>query len=132
MSGRVVSRGAIAWGPAVLWALGLFLLSEVQITQPRLQPLLVIPDKLVHFALYFGLVGILALARWVSGTDVWHVVLLAVGCTYGAVDEWHQSLVFGRTPAVADWLADVAGVFVGYLIVALVKARGSRNTDYLD
>ncbi len=63
---------------------------------------------------------------------MWHVVLLAVGCTDGALDEWHQSLVPGRTPEVADWLEDVAGVFVGYLIVALVRARGSRNTDCLD
>ncbi len=100
--------------------------------QARLQLLLVIPDKLVHFALYFRLGGILARARWVSGTDVWHVVLLAVGCTYGALDEWHQSLVPGRTPEIADWLADVVSVFVGYLIVALVRAWSSRNTDYLD
>ena len=32
--------------------------------QARLQLLLVIPDKLVHLALYFGLGGILARARW--------------------------------------------------------------------
>ncbi len=47
-----MSRGAIAWA---LWALGLLLLSEIRAIPPRLQLLLVIPDKLVHFALYFGL-----------------------------------------------------------------------------
>ena len=63
---------------------------------------------------------------------MWHVVLLAIGCTYGALDEWYQSFVPGRTPEIADWLADVAGVFLGCLIVALVRARGSRDTDCLD
>ena len=127
-----MSRRAIAWGPAVLWALCLFLLSEIRATPPGLQALLVIPDKLVHFALYVVLGGLLARARWVSRTDVRHVVLLAVGCTYAALDEWHQSLVPGRTPEVTDWLADVAGVAAGYLIVALVRVWGSHNPDYLD
>lgn len=128
----MVSRRAIAWGPAVFWALCLFLLSEIRATPPGLQALLVIPDKLVHFALYVALGGLLARARWVSRTDVRHVVLLAIGCTYAALDEWHQSFVPGRTPEVADWLADVAGVAAGYLIVALVRVRGSRNPGYLD
>jgi VanZ family protein len=34
---------------------------------------------------------------------------------YGASDEWHQSFVPGRYPAVSDWLADAAGIVIGYM-----------------
>ena len=122
-----MNRRAIAWGPAVLWALCLFLLSEVRGAPPALQSLLVIPDKLVHFALYFALGGLLARARWVSGTGVRHTLLFAVGCIYAALDEWHQGFVPERTPDPADWLADVAGVAAGYLLVGFAGFQRRRN-----
>ncbi len=127
-----MKRKAIAWGPAVFWALGLFVLSELRAAPSSLQPLLAVPDKLVHFALYLTLGGLLARARWISGTDVLHAVLIAAGCGYAALDEWHQSFVPGRTPDVADWLADVAGVTVGYLIIYVARARDSRDPSGMD
>ena len=61
--------------------------------------------------------GLLARARWASRIEVRHTVLLAVGWAYAVLDEWHQSFVPGRNPDIADWLADAAGVAVGYTIV---------------
>ena len=67
--------------------------------------------------------GLLARARQrASGIEVRYTVLLAVGSAYAALDEWHQSFVPGRNPDIADWLADAAGVAVGYTIVTLVRA----------
>ncbi len=123
-----MNRKVIAWGPAILWAVCLFLLSEVQEAPPGLQGILNIPDKLVHFVLYFTLGGLLARARRISGSEAWHSVLLAFGFIYAATDEWHQSFVPGRNPDPADWWADVAGVTVGYL---LVTATGGRQPDKL-
>ncbi len=121
----------IAWAPVVLWALGLFLLSEIQAAPPALQPLLAIPDKIVHFALYLALGGLLARARWVSGTGARHELFLLVGWVYAAVDEWHQGFVPGRSPELGDWLADAVGVASGYFIVLLTRGGKHRETDEL-
>jgi len=42
------------------------------------------------------------------------VALLIAGALYGITDEWHQMYVPGRTPDLADWIADVVGVLLGY------------------
>lgn len=57
------------------------------------------------------------------------VVLMGLGGLYGALDEWHQSFVPGRTPDATDWLADVAGVIAGYSLASLVgRSRAGRAT----
>ncbi len=123
-----MSRKAIAWGPVILWALGLFLLSEIQGTPDAFQPFLAISDKVVHFVLYLALGGLLARARWVGGTEGWHGAFLLVGLLYAAIDEWHQSFVPGRTPEPADWLADAAGVAVGYVFLTVARSRRAFGT----
>ena len=130
-----MTRKAIAWGPVVLWALALFLLSEPWFALPGFQRLLdestYYSDKLGHFVLYLALGGLLARGRWASGIEVRHTVLLAVGWAYAALDEWHQSFVPGRTPDIADWLADVAGVAVGYMIITLARGLGRSHKNSL-
>jgi VanZ family protein len=122
----------IAWGPAVLWALGLFLLSEIRGVPSELEPFLSIPDKPVHFILYLTLGGLLARARLVSGIDASHALLLGLGAAYAAIDEWHQGFVPGRNPDVADWLADIGGLLVGYWIIVAFLARRSGNQPHRD
>ena len=117
----------IAWLPAALWALGLFLLSEVRGTPSAVEAFLPVPDKLVHLVLYLAFGGSLAWAKRASRTEVPHALLLVLGAVYGAIDEWHQSFVPGRTPEFSDWLADLAGVLVGYLIVAQLVAWSSNG-----
>ncbi len=41
------------------------------------------------------------------------MALWAVAIAYGMSDEFHQSFVSGRTPSLADLLADGGGAFAG-------------------
>jgi VanZ family protein len=137
-----VKRLVLAWGPAVVWALVLFSLSELRDVPPALEPLAVIPPLLAHVIVYAALGVTLAWGRLVSegrwaGSDPRgsadghkasdapvapprHSLLLALGYLYGALDEWHQSFVPGRTPSVTDWVADMVGVTLGYALALLV------------
>ena len=104
----------MAWGPAAIWAAVLFLLSEL--------PPEDIPggwafgDKVAHLGAYFVLGATLAWAalRVRRGRGVFFVFL---GVLYGATDELHQAFVPGRDPSVGDWMADVAGVLMGFLLL---------------
>jgi VanZ family protein len=68
-------------------------------------------DKVLHFGAYF----VMAVFSWRAfrhtGSKKLNLVLLCVlFCSlYGVSDEWHQSLVLGRTASVWDWLADSLG-----------------------
>lgn len=42
-----------------------------------------------------------------------HGWLIAVGLLYALSDEWHQMYVPGRSPDLADWLADAVGLLTG-------------------
>ena len=120
-----VKRAAAAWAPAVLWAAGLFVLSGISEPPPALRPLLAIPDTVAHFVLYLVLGGLVARARVRRGPRIPHAALIAAAAGYAAFDEWRQRLVPGRTPEPSDWLADVAGLLVGYLAVAFALGRGA-------
>ena len=50
-------------------------------------------------------------------------MLLLMGVGYGALDEWHQSLVPGRDVSVGDWVADSAGVILGLLLFSSFSCR---------
>jgi VanZ family protein len=116
-------RAVIAWGPAVLWAAVLFLLSA-QSDPPGTSFFDWIPagDKLAHFALYAVLGAALAYGRG-SGGEVPHAGLIAGGSLYGASDEWHQSFVPGREVSPLDWAADSCGVAAGYWITHSLMRR---------
>jgi len=114
------------WGPAALWAAVLFLLSSWQ--NPVGPAWLAVNDKVAHFVLFGVLGAALAIGRRWSGGRVPHALVLFVGMLYGALDEWYQSTVPNRVPSMADWYADVAGVFVGYLLLTFLFSRATRST----
>ena len=118
-----LKRAAAAWGPAALWASGLFLLSGISEPPPAFELLLLIPDTVAHFVLYLVLGGLVARARIRGGPRIPHAVLISAAAGYAAFDEWRQGLVPGRTPEPSDWLADVAGLLAGYLAVAFALGR---------
>lgn len=122
-----VKRAAAAWGPAVLWAAALFLLSGISEPPPTFEPLLAIPDTVAHFVLYLVLGGLVARARVRRRSRIPHAALLAAAAGYAAFDEWRQGFVPGRTPEPSDWLADVAGLLVGYVAVAFALGRGTAG-----
>jgi hypothetical protein len=51
-----------------------------------------------------------------------------IGSAYGAIDEFHQYFVPGRSCDVWDWLADTLGALLGALaIMILVRMRAIWN-----
>jgi len=85
-----------------------------------------VSDKAAHAA-GFGLLALLFVragcrGRW--GSAGVRVLLMAWGLAagYGIVDEWHQSMVPGRTTSVADWVADVLGAAAVVLAVVVTRA----------
>ncbi len=109
------------WGPPLIWATLIFLLSSSSLDQvPTLDMFLA--DKAAHAA-FFGVLSVLLFRvfhRW-SALSWGRAAMLAIVVTslYGVLDEIHQSIVPGRSPELADWVADTTGAFAGLAIVAM-------------
>ena len=123
---RAVGRDVLsAWGPVVLYMAAIFVLSGL----PRIPvpPGVIFTwDKVQHVIAYFGL-GLVsyraAVLKPIAGSAGPYVQALLVSAIYGALDEYHQSFVPGRTMSGLDWLADFAGVLICLAVVAIVKNR---------
>jgi len=109
---------------ALAWMAMLFYLSH----QPRLPgpSLFSGQDKLIH-ALVYGVLGIMLLASQSlrPGGYRWRQIGISVliASLYGASDEWHQSFVPGRSPELADWVADTVGALLAVLVAARLLGR---------
>jgi VanZ family protein len=97
-------------------------------------------DKVVHFMLYCVL-GVLTTRAFLSTPPDGaaaaagarrgiqrHAGWLAVAllAIFAGADEVHQHWIRGRTPSVADWLADVAGAGFG-LAIGMHMRRSNRT-----
>ena len=118
------------WWPPVIW-LGAILTATS--LPGSFLPAAHIPfaDKAVHFVMYGGL-GLL-LARAMHNpprTTRLRVILAAflMVAAIGALDEWHQRYIQGRSTEFADWMADSAGGLIGALIwVSAERAKATRT-----
>ena len=100
----------LRWAPALLYMAGIFVASaQPSVRLPRMDH----SDKVLHFAAYAGLGGLLAY----GGARMGALPLIAIGSLYGASDEVHQGFVPGRTPDLMDWVADTLGAIAGVLAV---------------
>ena len=111
-------RILVAWGPVLLYAGVIFILSS------RSHPEEDLPswfseysDKLWHLVEYAGLGGLCYRAlRWgttpaiAARAVIW---AMAAAALYGATDELHQALVPFREAGWQDWLADAVGAAMG-------------------
>lgn len=83
--------------------------------------------KCAHFVEYF-ILSLLVLRGIRAGRKEshfgWALVAVGVVAGYAALDEFHQSFVPGRGPAVADVLLDTAGGVAAQLVVALLMLWG--------
>lgn len=101
------------WGPVVLQMAVIFAASSI----PNLEELPGgAPDWFGHGAGY-ALLGALLLRALAGGRRAGvrgATAIAAVLCAtlYGASDEWHQSFVSGRSPALNDLAADTLGAAV--------------------
>lgn len=85
-------------------------------------------DKLAHLGLYGGLAFLLAWTTLHFSPD-WRVVggvTMVTAAAYGALDEWLQNFVAGRTADFADWTADVSGATIGLVVFAGLLAVWNR------
>lgn len=116
-----MKRWLRAWGPALLYMAGIFVASaQPTVSLPRLGD----SDKVLHFAAYAGLGGLLAYGG--APAALGPLPLIAIGSMYGASDEVHQSFVPGRTPDLLDWVADTLGVIAGVLAAHRYFSRRAR------
>jgi VanZ family protein len=135
------------WWPALVWAVVISGLSTGSFTSENTSHYIVpflhwlLPDasprtleilhhvirKCAHFTEYF-ILSLLILRGIRADEKGWHLrwalvtVLIVAG--YAALDEYHQSFVPGRGPAVADVLLDASGGIAAQLVASLVVLLG--------
>ena len=98
-----------------------------------------VSDKLIHLVCFAGL-GFFW--TWWFKKEYWlqsplklilYVTLIVAA--YGLVDEIHQYFVPGRYASTLDWLADVAGGFLGgiagFVGALILKKIGIKSSDSL-
>lgn len=105
-----MKRALVDWGPAVLWAAVIFLLSS-RPSPPETGMDFPGGDKVLHFGGYALLGALLSHGGARRGVSPWLLVL--AGALYGISDEFHQSFVPGRDVDVFDWAADCLGTAAG-------------------
>jgi VanZ family protein len=106
------------WWPPVLWLGAIFTATSIPgsfLPETNVR----FADKGVHFLMY----GVLALlfARAMHSpprTTRFRVVLGAflLVSAIGALDEWHQQYIQGRSTDFFDWMADTTGGVIGAVI----------------
>ena len=90
-------------------------------------------DKLLHFLAYAGLGVLLCWYKGGANALTWRTAIpvLLVLATYGFVDEITQYPIQGRSPELADWLADLAGGVSGIALFAfalpMIRAGEPRS-----
>lgn len=100
-----------------------------------------ITRKLAHMTEYFALAIAVSFPLYVYGCHGILLMLLAglICVGFAGSDEWHQSMVAGRSPAVRDVCIDGFGVFWGIIAVrvigwtgrmTLLRPRKNRRREY--
>jgi len=81
-------------------------------------------DKYVHIMIFAILAYLLtgSINKYIKSWKLVAQILLVVLLTtmFGFLDEWHQSIVVGRTSSQWDLLADTLGGFVGLIVFQIV------------
>lgn len=132
-------HAAASWAPVLLWMGVIFWFSA----QPSLPGL---PDPTAdHFlkkgghAVGYAILAVLTARAARSGRplSLRHAVLATlIAAAYAVTDEFHQSLVPGRTPSAYDWSVDIGGAVIGLVAYArpgglIPPGLGSRHTGDL-
>ncbi|MFZ1974041.1 MAG: VanZ family protein [Candidatus Acidiferrales bacterium] len=146
------------WWPAIIWAIAISGFSTGAFTAENTSRIIIpvlhflfphaSPDtlafmhhiirKCAHFTEYF-IFSLLILRGFRAGEKGmhlrWALVTILIVAGYAAMDEYHQSFVPGRTPAVTDVLIDTSGgtaaQIVASLWVLLGHARDKRRRNEL-
>ncbi|HEU4640984.1 MAG TPA: VanZ family protein [Gemmatimonadaceae bacterium] len=120
------------WVPPVVWAAFILILTSLPGADlPRVG----VPDadKLVHFTMYgiFAWLSTRSFAR--PGRLARVVVLVVLGVSlFGAMDEWHQQFIPGRSMELLDWMADTLGALAGASVALTALRRRSSLRREID
>ncbi|HET9359309.1 MAG TPA: VanZ family protein [Vicinamibacterales bacterium] len=93
-----------------------------------------VSDKGAHLLAY-SVLGVLSVRAAGGGlpcrvTVPIALTALAITSGYGALDEWRQGVVPGRSQDIADWYADTAGAVIGIGVCwawGMMRALGRRS-----
>ena len=80
-------------------------------------------DKLVHFSLFFVLTSLF----WLALAGRWALPLIGFVTLVGALDEWRQAYLPGRTMDGADLLADFLGACCAVLLLEWIRRRTGKR-----
>ena len=106
---------------AVLIAVSLFYLGA----QPFAVGLFPEPwDKLAHFLVFAAI----AVLLWVGTGGRRPLSIFCLVATIGALDEWHQGGLPGRSMDCADWLTDMAAAALAIAVMHAVINREARRS----
>jgi VanZ family protein len=114
------------WAAPALWAAVILTLTTVP-SVPA--PPVAGADKAAHLLLYGAFAALSLRAAWSGGPSVRRLLAVALAiAVFGALDEWHQLYIPGRSADVRDWFADVTGMMLGLIVMAsLLLRRIPRN-----
>jgi len=70
-------------------------------------------DKLAHFSVF----GALSALLWVGLGGQFSLLVIALMAGVGALDEWHQAGLSGRSADYADFLTDVAAATLAVIVL---------------
>jgi VanZ family protein len=112
----------LVWLPAVVWAGFIFFISaQPKETFERFGLTGLLLSTMGHLLTYALLMLLVALALHYGSKIPTRFVLataFVIIALYGLTDEYHQSFVPGRSPTPVDWLVDLAGAALVWIILA--------------
>lgn len=119
------------WRVPLAWALVILVATSLPLPSAGWAGTSLPLDRAAHFLLYLGLGwgSGRALRRTGQGGVLPTVAVLAAGMLFAAADEAHQGWLVGRTPSVADWVADVVGLGAGLALGALTTRRSGEERE---
>jgi len=118
-----VTRERLYLAMLAVWVV--FTLTLTSIPNPQFGPTFRGADKVAHFAFY-GVAGFLFVlwrretGKGAAGAVVWAAIFASF---LGAVDEFHQQWIPGRSMDLLDWVADFAGGSTGAFVAAVAASR---------
>lgn len=120
---------AARWTPPIIWVVIILIGTSWPSVSvgPDVQHL----DKVVHFTAYATLSALMLRATLTPRDWGTAAIIIAMVSALGAVDEWHQSFIPGRSMSFADWIADSTGAIVGALTVRLIPFLTPRRPGSL-
>ncbi len=108
--GAIIFVVLLFWGGSQPVAVGLF--------QPPW-------DKVAHFTAF----GMLAFMLWIGFQGRWPLLIIFLVGGVGALDEWRQTFLSGRTMSLEDFAMDMTAVVVIVGVMSIRAKLINKNRD---